>query len=94
MTIIPAIDITVMVNITWTQPNGQKIIIVTNDTGRSRTVNYSYTFDTAQLGRYGCVAKLIPLSSNSNLQQSISSQQGSAQIITGKIIANFCSKLD
>jgi hypothetical protein len=97
VTIIRAIDITVMVNITWIQPNnGQQISdTTTNDIGITIN-NYSRTFDRAQLGRYACIATLIPLSSNSNLRRSIS-QQGVAQVFTGNIIESnsFCiSKLD
>ena len=88
VTIISAVDIPVMVSIIWTQPNGQQIsesdnTIVSSDTGRATTQSYPHTFNRAQLGRYTCVATLIPLPSNSDLRQS-TSQQGIAQIFTGK----------
>lgn len=82
------VDATVMVNITWTRPNGQQINnIIVNENGRIIT---NYLFDRAQLGRYTCVAMLIPLSSNSYLRQSIS-QEGIAQVFTGKVQYNSCS---
>ena len=83
---MPAVDITVVVNITWIQPNGQQIStrFNTRTNGIDRVIDYPYMFNRAQLGRYACVATLIPLSSNSNLRQSSNSQQV-AQVFTGKI---------
>ena len=88
MVVPSTVDVTVMVNITWTRPNGQQINtnnnIIANGNGRVIT---DYLFDRAQLGRYTCVAMLIPIPSNSNLRQSIS-QQGIAQVFTGKMQYN------
>ena len=91
LVVVPeTVDVTVMVNIMWTGSNGQQIhtnnIMIDNE----RTLNYPLLFNRTQLGRYACVAMLTPLPSNSNLRQSIS-QQGIAQVFTGKMLYNNCS---
>ena len=85
--VVPStVDVTVMVTITWTKPNGQQNNIIAIDIGTqgSQTIT-DYLFDRGQLGRYTCTAVLSPLSSNSTLRQSYISQYGMAQVFTSEI---------